>query len=169
MVSHRTTESTSAKCTDAAAELQLPMFNFNGDVLQWVSFFRFFRFSRRQRSQPEQHTKVSILEGSTHGRSHMDGLPLTNQNYGQALDLLKKRYGQTHKIVTAHMKSLWDLPRPTCERDSLHTFCDTLESSIRRLEALGKGEDSYGYLLVPLILEKLCKHFMDLGLHVYQF
>ena len=38
---------------------------------------------------------------------------------------------------------------------SLKSFCDEMETNIRALEALGKSQDTFGDLLVPIILGKL--------------
>ena len=52
------------------------------------------------------------------------------------------------------MKALWQLPDAMYNLDSVKEFYDNLETYIRGLEALGKCEDNYGDLLIPIILEK---------------
>ena len=69
--------------------------------------------------------------------------------------MLKQRYGQPHKIIAGYMKALWELPKPTDSIASVKDFYDSLETYIRGLKSLGKTEDSYGDLLIPIILEKL--------------
>ncbi|XP_077870566.1 uncharacterized protein LOC144364522 [Saccoglossus kowalevskii] len=71
------------------------------------------------------------------------------------MDLLEHRYGQPHKIISAFMRSLWDLPEPSEDYHSLRNFYDKLESHIRGLKSLGKKDDSYGDLLVPIVMDKL--------------
>ena len=41
----------------------------------------------------------------------VDGLTLTDVNYDEATSLLKMRYGQPHKLITAYMKALWEIPK----------------------------------------------------------
>ena len=53
------------------------------------------------------------------------------------------------------MQALIDLPSPSNSLSSLHEFYDSTEGYIRSLSSLGKSEDSYGSLLVPIILGKL--------------
>jgi hypothetical protein len=89
------------------------------------------------------------------------GLSLTSENYNNAMELLKERYGQKHKIVAAYMKALWGLPSPTgnCRNLSgLRNFYDALESYVHGLNALGKYKNSYGDLIVPIVLEILPLH-----------
>ena len=53
------------------------------------------------------------------------------------------------------MQALINLPTPNQSSSSLREFHDTIESHIRSLTSLGKTEDSYGSLLVSIILGKL--------------
>ena len=69
--------------------------------------------------------------------------------------MLRERYGQDHKLVQAHMQALLDLPSPNNSLTNLQHFHDSIESHIRSLSSLGKSNDSYGALLVPIILGKL--------------
>ena len=41
------------------------------------------------------------------------GLPLTEDNYDDAIELLSERYGQPHKIVEVHMKALSEISSPS--------------------------------------------------------
>ena len=87
----------------------------------------------------------------------IDGIPFYDKNYLHAVTLLQNCFGQTHKLVSAHMQALLQVPNPTNTLSSLHTFHDTTESHSRGLLSLGKSEQSYGDLLVPIILGKLPK------------
>ena len=69
--------------------------------------------------------------------------------------LLKDHYGQPQKLITAHMQALLDLPNPSNTLSSLQSFYNAIERHIRSLSTLGKSVDSYGDLLVPIILNKL--------------
>ncbi|XP_070556469.1 uncharacterized protein [Ptychodera flava] len=144
------TQSTSVKTTS-----QLP--TFSGDILKWVSFFDAFKSAVNDDKNLGDVQKFQYLRAQLQGEAArtIEGLSLTSSNYGHALQLLDERYGQKHKIISAYMKALWDMPTPTGELSSLRNFYDTLESYIRGLQSLGKSEESYGDLLVPIVLEKL--------------
>ena len=83
------------------------------------------------------------------------GLQIINTNYGQAIHILVQSFGQEHKIVNAYMQNLFNLTSPTSGRNGLKVFYDTAESYIPGLEAIGKPQESYGSMLVPIILGKL--------------
>ena len=53
------------------------------------------------------------------------------------------------------MESLTRATPPTYEISSLRTFYDTYESNICGLEALDVKTDTYGCLLIPILLKKL--------------
>ncbi len=53
------------------------------------------------------------------------------------------------------MQSLLDLPNPDYELAGLQLFYDSMENHIRGLESLGRTYNSYGDLLVPIVLGKL--------------
>ena len=72
-----------------------------------------------------------------------------------SVTLLKDHYGQPQKLITAHMQALLDLPNPTNTLSSLQSFHDAKERHMRSLSTLGKSVDSYGDLLVSIILNKL--------------
>ena len=69
--------------------------------------------------------------------------------------MLQARFGQPAKIQRAHLRALVNLMKPNDTLPSLRKFLDTLESHIRELDALGKKTDSYGDLLVCIVLDKL--------------
>ncbi|VDI66322.1 Hypothetical predicted protein, partial [Mytilus galloprovincialis] len=85
----------------------------------------------------------------------INGLNLSSANYHKAVELLVNRFGKTHKIVNAYMKALLDLPAPSYTLDSIRNFSDKSEVYIRGLESLGQCQDTYGSLLIPVMLGKL--------------
>ncbi|CAC5365412.1 unnamed protein product [Mytilus coruscus] len=101
--------------------------------------------------------KFNYLKSQLGGEaSHtINGFALTNANYKEAVNVLQERYGQSSKIIQAHMKALLDITPASTDLASLHVFYDRLEASVRVLEALGQSQDTYGTLLVPIILSKL--------------
>ena len=96
----------------------------------------------------------SFLDGEA---SHaISGLSLSNENYKEALDLLKNSYGNPQLILSAHMSTLVKLAK--AESDNLHglwRFYNNVESNVRSLRNLGIDNRSYESLLFPLIIEKI--------------
>ena len=79
--------------------------------------------------------KFTYLRSLIHGSasSAIAGFPLTNANYSNAIDLLKQRFRQPHKINANYMPSLIDIQRPDSSVVSLRTFHDKIETCIGTL------------------------------------
>ncbi len=136
-------------------KLNLP--TFSGDLLTWQTFWDSFDVTVHSNPNLSDVQKFSYLKSQLQGVAAraVDGFPLTNANYKHSIDILADRFGQPHKIVNVHMQSLLELSPPSTSLPSLRQFYDSMESHVRGLESLGKFQESYGDLLIPIILGKL--------------
>ena len=99
----------------------------------------------------------SFLEGPA--VATIAGLALTKDNYTVAVDLLHERYGNKQVIISSHMESLLKLPRVNFASDikRVRMVYDKIEIKICCLQALGIKAESYGSLLIPVVIEKIPK------------
>lgn len=146
--------------TNSAVRLpRLDLPTFSGDALEWQSFWDGFDAAVNSNQAISSVQKLNYLRSQLQGdASHViAGFSLTNASYEHSVTLLKDRYGQPQKLITAHMQALLDLPNPSNTLSSLQSFHDAIERHMRSLSTLGKYKsvDSYGDLLVPIILNKL--------------
>ena len=96
----------------------------------------------------------TFLEGEA--QHTISGLSLTNDNYNEALNLLKNRIGINQVVISAHMNILVKLPSVNNEDvKALRKFYDDVESHVRSLSTLGIKIENYGSLISSVILEKL--------------
>ena len=153
--SQQVSVSSSAAHFHKLPKLALP--TFDGDLLLWQTFWDSFESSVHTNPALSDVQKFSYLKAQLTGDAMrtIDGFALTNANYHQALSLLKERYGQTHKITSAYVQALVQLPAPSDNIGALRNFYDRMETNIRGLESLGEMPDHHGNLLIPIILEKL--------------
>ncbi len=130
---------------------------FGGDVAQWQSFWDSYESAVHLNHTLSDVQKFNYLRSLLQDTAStaIAGFQLTNANYQNAIDLLKQRFGQSHKIIDTYMQSLLDLPTPDNSVTSLRNFHDRMETYIRGLESLGQCQNSYGDLLVPIIMKKL--------------
>ena len=64
----------------------------------------------------------------------ISGLSLTNDNYNEALNLLKNHFGNNQVIISAHMNTLVKLPSVNNEDiKALRKLYDDVGSHVRRL------------------------------------
>jgi len=136
-------------------KLTLP--TFEGDPLTWQTFWDSFDSAVHSNNVLTDVQKLNYLRAHLGGEASraIAGFPLTSANYCQSVDLLKDRFGQTQRIVNAHMHALMNLPNPNNEIRSLREFHDAIENHVRGLLVLGWTTETYGALLVPMVLGKL--------------
>ena len=151
-VSHTTLNSASYH---RLPKLTLP--TFNGDVQAWQTFWDLFESTVHQNINLTDVQRFSYLKSQLEGEAACtkDGFALTHTNYAQVVDLLRERYGQKHKIIHTTMQALLQLPISSSNLHSLRKFYDDMETKIHMLESLGKTQENYGDVLVPIVLEKL--------------
>ena len=133
--------------------------SFSGELTEWLSFYDSYEAAIHNSSE------LSGVQRFTYLRSYLtdaalksvSGLILTNKNYGKFLTILKKLYGNKQAIVSTHMEKLVNLRVVTSDanKTGLRKLFDEIESNVRSLESLGVETNSYGLLLVPIIMNRL--------------
>ena len=136
-------------------KLTLP--TFNGEPLQWETFWDSFDAAVNSNTGLSDVQKFNYLRAQVHGDAArvIAGFPLTDSNYAHSVALLRERFGQTYKLVNAHMEALLNLGKPSNTLPSLQAFHDSIEQHMRALSSLGRSSESYGPLLTSSILSKL--------------
>lgn len=78
---------------------------FSGNPLNWSTFWDTFEAAVHAYTMLGGEQKFSYLKAQlTWDASRAKaGFPLSNVNYEQAIKLLKERFGQASKIISAHM------------------------------------------------------------------
>ena len=89
--------------------------------------------------------------------SAIAGLPLTADHYKVAIDIVKDRFGKPHLLISNYMDALLKLPSVNSvhETKTLRELFDKIEINVRGLNALGVESQSFGNLLVPVVMEKI--------------
>ena len=136
-------------------KLELP--NFHGNIMNWQAFWDSFESAIHCNSTLSSVQKFNYLKSALRAEAlqTISGFSITNANYEKAVSLLHERYGKRDKIIQAYMIELLEIPAPTQTFASLRDFYDRTEIYIQGLDSLGQAEDTYGSLLVPVILQKL--------------
>jgi len=148
--------------TPKAARKKLPKLTprrFKGDVTQSRTFWDTFESAVHSNPGLTKIDKfcylVSLLEGSA--SRAIEGLPVTEENYDSAVEILKERFGEPQQLISAHMEELLKLnicavDRPISQPRFLY---DKISGNIRGLDALGVKSEQYGSLLIPIIMARL--------------
>ena len=146
----------STQNTTKLPKLQLP--KYEGDPRNWQEWWDAFEIIHNSTTLASvdkfRHLKT-LLEGPA--AKAISGIQMTNSNYEEAVDILKKRFSQKQIIINAHMEALLSLQRVSSERDirSLRKLYDAIEVNVRSLKTLGIDFKQYGALLIPVIMNKV--------------
>ena len=137
--------------------LDLP--KFDGNVCEWASFWESFEASIHKNCRLQDIEKFRYLKPLLNGpaRDSIKGLSLSAANYAEAVQVLKRRFGNRQQIVNRHMDTLLAItPVSSCyDLARLRTLYDVVESNVRSLRSLGVASDSYGTLLSSVLMRAL--------------
>ena len=138
---------------------KLTLKKFHGERTQWLTWWESFSSavsSNKALSDVDKFTYLRTLSDGPVG-SAIAALPLTSENYANAIDILRTRYGNKQITISHHMDILLKLPVAPSLNDlrKLRQIYDTTESNVRGLQSLGIHADSYGNLLLPVMFSKL--------------
>lgn len=132
---------------------------FGGNLLKWSAFWDSYEsavHTNRGLSDVDKFNYLrSLLERTAYDA--IAGLTLSAANYAEAVDILKKRFGDKQLIVSKYMEALLAIEPVTSDGNlrGLRRLYDEVESHMRSLKALGVKPDSYGAMLAPVLLNKL--------------
>ena len=144
------------------AKVKLPKISlprFNGNPVKWTSFWDSYQSAihlNRDLSDADKFNYLqSLLDSSAFDA--IAGLTLSSANYQQAIEILRKRFGNKQVIISKHMDTLMNMDAIPSDRHlrDLRRLYDSTESHVRSLKSLGIEAASYGALLSPVLLAKL--------------
>lgn len=132
---------------------------FTGEPTSWQQFHDTFLATVHKNSQLSNIEKFSYLKGYLGGEAEkcVEGITVTEENYEEALKVLKERFGNPQLTITAHMSKLLKLDKIKAGLNAkeLRTLFDQIESQVRSLSTVGVLSEHYGPLLIPIVLERL--------------
>ena len=146
----------------ASSKVKLPKISlphFKGNPIYWTAFWDSYESAVHLNSALSDIDKFnylrSLLEKSAYDA--IAGLTLSSANYGEAIEILRKRFGNKQVIVSRHMEILLNLTAVPGEHDlkGLRRLYNDVEANVRSLKALGVEQASYGTMLTSVLLTKL--------------
>ena len=152
----------SSTTSQSTAKIKLPKLSlkkFKGDIKEWTPFWDSYKSAIHDNPDLSNVDKFnylnSLLEASA--AEAIAGLKLTSTNYQEAVELLNQRFGNKQQIINSHMDSLLQLPAVTSLHDVQGTrrLYDKVESHVRGLKSLGVESESYGNLMISILMQRL--------------
>ena len=138
---------------------KLSLKKFTGNPTDWQSFYDSYTAAVHNNDTLSKVDKFNYLKALLEGpaAAAIAGFTLTEGNYETALKLLKDRYANPQVIVSSHVDALLKLE--SCsnihEISKMRNLYDSIEIHIRSLANLEVPSESYGTILIPMILAKL--------------
>ena len=133
--------------------------HFKGNPIYWTAFWDSYESSVHLNSGLSNVDKFnylrSLLERSAY--EAIAELTLSSANYSEAIEILKKRFGNRQMIISRHMEILLGQSAVSGEHNlrGLRRLYNEVEANVRSLKALGVERDSYGTMLTSVLLTKL--------------
>nr|CAD7256754.1 unnamed protein product [Timema shepardi] len=140
--------------------VRLPKLNlptFNGNLQQWMVFSNLFETTIHSNTSLSHVEKFQYLLSSLQGDALkvIQGIPISNDNYPIAWNLLQKRYHQVRRLVSLHLDKILDLPHISHgSLDSLRHFLANYSENSQALIALDY-DITKETLLIASLLRKL--------------
>ena len=138
---------------------QLELKKFSGKVSEWQEFWDAFESAIDNDEDLAAGDKFKYLRSFLEepARNVIAGIPLTENDYKTAVDILKSRFTKPSVIQRAHINEMINLPAVFNEKNvtRLRTLQDQIEIHYRGLDAIGVDKNSYSSIVVPILMEKV--------------
>ncbi|CAI6374547.1 unnamed protein product [Macrosiphum euphorbiae] len=131
---------------------------FSGEYNEWATFHDIFASLIHNNEDLPPVEKFFYLRSAVTGDAQncIRCIETTSSNYEMAWNKLKKRYSNKKVLVQTHVKAMFELEPVTSKSSAkLRQFTDALTGHMSALETLGHTPNSWGPLLVHLIVTKL--------------
>lgn len=145
----------------AQTEIKLPRINlptFSGNYSEWTSFHDLFLSLIHHNSSLQGVQKLHYLKASLSGEAEalLRHVPVTETNYTDAWETLKKRYNNKRFIVNALLKKL--MSQRTLNSESSHAIkmlLDTTNECLSGLKNIDVTTCNWDPILVYIIVSKM--------------
>lgn len=158
---HNADISLNATHTSAHGEMKLPKMNipvFSGNYMEWQSFFDLFTKTIHENAHLNAAQKLQYLKSLVRddAASLLKHFSVTDANYIEALQLLKKRFDRKKHTINAFIEAFL-MQSKVIHADfcNVRKMLDTSEEVVRGLRALGPNAESRDPWLIYILLEKL--------------
>ncbi|XP_066934625.1 uncharacterized protein [Clytia hemisphaerica] len=149
--------SSSNRQTCRLPKMELP--SFKGDPLLWQGFWDQYNVAIHENESLTDIDRFNYLKRFLSGEAlrSVSGLTLNSENYQEAIQILKDRYGNEQILISAHMEALLKMNKVRGRDDlkNLRKLYNDVENCLRNLKALKMETAAYGSLLIPILKERL--------------
>ncbi|XP_050500703.1 uncharacterized protein LOC126880706 [Diabrotica virgifera virgifera] len=154
----------SASCASGGAHpshIRLPRIDlprFQGSFINFASFIDLYNSIVHNNAALGNVEKFKYLKGCLDGTplSLILNLPITNDNYQVAYDLIVKRYTNVRRCATAHWDAIMGVQKISAVNSkNLAKLVDTFLENLAALKTLGLPTEHWDFIMFNLLLSKL--------------
>ena len=139
---------TAPTLVDTLKPVKLPKLDvptFDGNILNWTTFWEQFDISIHSRSDLATAEKLAYLRNALKNgsaKNAIEGLSRSGEQYEEAVSRLKDRYDKPRLIHQAHVRKIVEIPSlKDGNGKELRRLHDTAQQHLRALKALGHEPD----------------------------
>ena len=147
---------------DSKIQIKLPSIEigkYDGSLLSWSLFWDKFTVAVHSRTDLEDIQKYTYLKSYLVGEAKraIQGISYDKDNYQNAVDALRTRFGNKQLRIAAHMKELQTIKgvKSLNDVENLRRMYDALEMNITNLKELKVDVSTYGSLLIAIIFDRI--------------
>ena len=138
---------------------KLEIRKFTGKIHEFQEFWDSFRSAIHDNEALSKVDKFKYLKSylEDQARSAISGIPLTDNNYDTAVELLQKRFGKPEVVQLSYINQLLNLMPVFNEKhvQRLRALQDQIKTNFRGLQAQGVDAKTYSSIVVPILMEKI--------------
>lgn len=132
---------------------------FDGDRRNWIRFWSLFESAVHNNTELRATEKFYYLTSllTSSAAASVSGLPMTEQCYNDAIEILQKRFADQTRIAQDHLRALIDIRAVSSSSDvaQLRKLYDEVQIHCRSLNALGTSPETYCVMLREILLRAL--------------
>lgn len=146
----------SINITTQLPPIKLPL--FNGNILDWQYFYSTFNDLVHSRLDLSPIQKLHYLNSALQGEALelIKSLPIANENYNVAIELLKERYNNKYIIAVHHVNKFLQINSIAKESlEDISTFINKISATVNALQAMNLGVNIFELIIVQSLTSKL--------------
>lgn len=138
------------------APIDLP--KFNGNIQEWEAFFYSFKVMVHQQDSYSPAHKFHYLRSTLSGQALdlIKSPPMTDANYGLAIQKLQQRYDNKSLVIQTHIREIMNSPRiQSATAQELSRLQSHVAAHLAALEALSMPIKHWDAWLVTILVERM--------------
>ena len=150
------------KPSGSKIQIKLPSIEiekYDGSLLSWSLFWDKFDVAVHSRTDLDNIQKYTYLKSYLIGEAKrsIQGISYDKDNYQNAVDALKSRFGNNQLRISAHMRELQNIKsvKNLNDVDGMRKMYDALEMNITNLKELKVDVSTYSTLLIAIIFDRI--------------